>query len=1544
MDMGDLILFEVESPDRCAKSEDTSLRITSPPESRSHTEVPREWSESWPFGKLTQDDEPHGVLEDDPIRWEVSRWVDVFQRKPSASRHIPPSNPPDPPTSITSITRLDPPPNRPPNPSTTLQGSEASPLIPRQYQLQIYERALNENTIVVMDTGSGKTLVAAMLIKEMRRREVEANRALVNRKLSFFVVSNVPLVKQQADAIRRDSSVEVIEICGASKTKKHQESVWTEVAESAQVVVITAQILLDALRQGYWHMSRIDLLVFDECHHAHKSHPYCFIMNKFYHITASGAKTDKPRIFGMTASPTTDVELERTMDCKLYTIEPQVLQDYVERPVQVVALYNPPPRYNRTLLSWRMRNTCYFDPKLLQVWNDANVILAHLGPWCVDQIWRLAIKNLLAASKSTAAATNHLEVAKAVIAESVSMPPELQSESLTPKVQKLIQTLRVTGKMLGDKFCGIIFVQRRDTAVALTILLQEYRPFRDMFRVQVLAGHSEGHHLLLNMTPKDQSIIINKFRDKDYNLIVSTNVAEEGLDIQPCNVVIRFDPVNTTTSYIQSRGRARKKDSRYIMLQECSNHQEEAMLAKLQRGEQNMREWCNNLENNRTDTTLDIIEIPKTRKSTSYEQQYLVASTQALITLSSAIPLVYRFCNVLSGDAYCEWRPIFELRRSGMSGYYCDLILPIHAPIRIFQSDRASCKDTARMSAAFRACETLHRMGALDDHLEPVVPRTVAKKEKEKEISVKLFRAEQNHDYPHNTPVFWTNSLFQDQNRSRQVFMCSITLMDGASRDHGYRTSCFITSKPLPFESHLFNVYINGEVRQMILRTSPTPLQLKKNQFSLLQQYTLTLLRRISRKQFEYSGGIPFLVAPIDQNPAGSTVAWHEVELGQTLDPQPIVSKRLSNAAIKELVMKVTNDRFRDYFVHEVLREHALDEVMPKRFKAEIDAMRNNKGNRFLEPTFRQYFLWKFKTECTDSDDNTMVLLRQVKRLRNSLQPMIHGAAEQEDRASTLAPLSICQRSTISASVLRMSLLIPSTLFDLDALLLAQEVQQQLHLHAVALDSLQVALTTSSANRDYNYERLELLGDSFLKFSITIRLYIVNPANTEGELHMHRIRVISNTALLSHCLQLEFFRRITSAPFHRKDWRPCQFLVDHTPWDDERVHTLSNKTLADIVEAILGAAFLSGGHEVAFNAAKHLGIPFDEFEGWADMHRVQSQMMTMTDKQVEHDQRRNNAALRHSGLYNQIKTLEARIGYTFKNKNLVHQAMTHASAAAKDSGQCYERLEFLGDAVLDFQVIRYYYTKYHDAPPGAITLIKDASVNNQILGAMAVQLGLGEFLIHNSAALAGEIERAIVAIETIKEGSPKGVLEGEYWVDIKMPKVLGDLVESTIGAVFVDCGFDFTEISALFARFIRPFLDKHVNLDSIVIHPTKALLEFLQSKGCNDSRFNREEPTVAGGSGGGSGAHSTLRRLGLGHGHRVGPTLECRFLVHGSLMASAKGTNMEELRKEVAVETMHRLKNEPELLELLCTCPRKRQAGQATMLDRYQGEHYGTGA
>lgn len=67
-----------------------------------------------------------------------------------------------------------------------------------------------------------------------------------------------------------------------------------------QVLVMTAQILLNILRHSIIKMDTIDLLVLDECHHAVKKHPYSLVMSEFYHTTP---KEKRPAVFGMTASP-----------------------------------------------------------------------------------------------------------------------------------------------------------------------------------------------------------------------------------------------------------------------------------------------------------------------------------------------------------------------------------------------------------------------------------------------------------------------------------------------------------------------------------------------------------------------------------------------------------------------------------------------------------------------------------------------------------------------------------------------------------------------------------------------------------------------------------------------------------------------------------------------------------------------------------------------------------------------------------------------------------------------------------------------------------------------------------------------------------------------------------------------------------------------------------------------------------------------------------------------------------------------------------------
>lgn len=67
-----------------------------------------------------------------------------------------------------------------------------------------------------------------------------------------------------------------------------------------QVLVMTAQILLNILRHSIIKMEAINLLILDECHHAVKKHPYSLVMSEFYHTTS---KEKRPSVFGMTASP-----------------------------------------------------------------------------------------------------------------------------------------------------------------------------------------------------------------------------------------------------------------------------------------------------------------------------------------------------------------------------------------------------------------------------------------------------------------------------------------------------------------------------------------------------------------------------------------------------------------------------------------------------------------------------------------------------------------------------------------------------------------------------------------------------------------------------------------------------------------------------------------------------------------------------------------------------------------------------------------------------------------------------------------------------------------------------------------------------------------------------------------------------------------------------------------------------------------------------------------------------------------------------------------
>ncbi|VAH34128.1 unnamed protein product [Triticum turgidum subsp. durum] len=146
--------------------------------------------------------------------------------------------------------------------------------IARKYQLDLCKRALEENIIVYLGTGCGKTHIAVLLIYELGHLIRKPR-----RDVCIFLAPTVPLVLQQATVIANSTNFRVQSYYGDGKNPRNHEDWETEMGES-EVLVMTPQILLHSLRHCFIKMDSIALLIFDECHHAqaHKRHPYAQIM------------------------------------------------------------------------------------------------------------------------------------------------------------------------------------------------------------------------------------------------------------------------------------------------------------------------------------------------------------------------------------------------------------------------------------------------------------------------------------------------------------------------------------------------------------------------------------------------------------------------------------------------------------------------------------------------------------------------------------------------------------------------------------------------------------------------------------------------------------------------------------------------------------------------------------------------------------------------------------------------------------------------------------------------------------------------------------------------------------------------------------------------------------------------------------------------------------------------------------------------------------------------------------------------------------------
>lgn len=138
------------------------------------------------------------------------------------------------------------------------------------------------------------------------------------------------------------------------------------------------------------------------------------------------------------------------------------------------------------------------------------------------------------------------------------------------KLTKLRNTIMEQYTRTAEAARGIIFTKTRQSAYALSQWITENEKFAE---VGVKAHHliGAGHSSEFKpMTQNEQKEVISKFRTGKINLLIATTVAEEGLDIKECNIIIRYGLVTNEIAMIQARGRARADESTYVLVA-CSS-------------------------------------------------------------------------------------------------------------------------------------------------------------------------------------------------------------------------------------------------------------------------------------------------------------------------------------------------------------------------------------------------------------------------------------------------------------------------------------------------------------------------------------------------------------------------------------------------------------------------------------------------------------------------------------------------------------------------------------------------------------------------------------------------------------------------------------------------------------------------------------------------------------------------------------------------------------------------------------------------------------
>jgi len=461
---------------------------------------------------------------------------------------------------------------------------------PREYQSSIFETAKDFNTLVVLPTGTGKTMIAFLLAKH-RIESFPGSKIL-------FLAPTKPLVEQHYRYFTENLPglyAELQILTGKIDAAKRQK-LWPK----TDIIFSTPQTIANDLKKKRIDLSEVSLLIEDEAHRCTKSYDYTYIARNYL----QNAKN--PRIIGMTASPGSDHQTikdiceclgiekiesrdRESSDVKPYLQELKVDIVEIEFPAELQAirvllnemydkkiqelknrnlLFGPISKKNLLMLQFKLGRMASAGKAHFNVLKGLSVCaqaikLSHAMELIETQgitPLKRYFQNLFEQANNNQSKAVKQIVKNPLFGKAYSEVIRLEGKMEHPKFQKLKEIMQ-SEIISNPKSRFIVFSQYRDMASLISKELNKIEGLKASLFVGQLKKDNIG------MSQKEQAAIIEGFREGKINVLTSTSIGEEGLDLPEVNVVIFYEPIPSAIRKIQRQGRtARLKPGKLITL------------------------------------------------------------------------------------------------------------------------------------------------------------------------------------------------------------------------------------------------------------------------------------------------------------------------------------------------------------------------------------------------------------------------------------------------------------------------------------------------------------------------------------------------------------------------------------------------------------------------------------------------------------------------------------------------------------------------------------------------------------------------------------------------------------------------------------------------------------------------------------------------------------------------------------------------------------------------------------------------------------------